>query len=214
MVPGLPTGLTGAAPRAAAGLERRRLLALAAGLALAGCAGGAPETARPEIAFAPGPPLPLAVSAIGFEEAAPATVEEGRDLRFAMPVSPAATMRRWAAERLRPAGGAGRARVVLTENRFVATPLETASGLEGLFTVEAGARYQGALALRIEIVDDPAGAGFAQAAARAERSALEDDSLARRDDLLFELLQSIAQRLARRLEREIHAHLAPWIAPG
>ena len=201
------------------GVERRRLLAAAAGLALAGCARGAERGSWPQIAFDAGPPLALAVADIRFEEAPAAPAEdpaEGgeRDLRFAMPISPAATMRRWAAERLRAAGGAGSARVVLEENRFVAVPLETTSGLEGLFTIDRSERYQGALALRVEIVDDPAGTGFARAAARASRSVAENDSLARRDEILCELLRTVAQTLAERLEREMRDHLAAWIAAG
>lgn len=197
------------------GVERRRLLAAAAGLALAGCARGAERGSWPQIAFDAGPPLALAVADIRFEEAPAAPAEgEERDLRFAMPISPAATMRRWAAERLRAAGGAGSARVVLEENRFVAVPLETTSGLEGLFTIDRSERYQGALALRVEIVDDPAGTGFARAAARASRSVAENDSLARRDEILCELLRTVAQTLAERLEREMRDHLAAWIAAG
>lgn len=201
------------------GVERRRLLAAAAGLALAGCARGAGRSSWPPIAFDAGPPLSLAVAGIRFEEA-PAAPAEGpaedgeRDLRFAMPLSPADTMRRWAAERLRAAGGAGSARVVLEENRFVAVPLETASGLEGLFAIDRSERYRGALALRVEIVDDPAGTGFARAAAHASRSVAENDSLARRDEILCELLRTVAQTLAERLEREMRDHLAAWIAAG
>ena len=197
------------------GVERRRLLAAAAGLALAGCARSAGRSSWPPIAFDAGPPLPLAVAGIRFEEAPAAPAEDGeRDLRFAMPLSPADTMRRWAAERLRAAGGAGSACVVLEENRFVAVPLETTSGLEGLFAIDRSERYRGALGLRVEIVDDPAGTGFARAAAHASRSVAENDSLARRDEILCELLRTVAQTLAERLEREMRDHLAAWIAAG
>ena len=198
------------------GATRRSLLALLAGAGLSGCAVGVERTTWPDITFQHLPPLPLGVAEIRFE--APADDREvappARDLRYAVPVSPRAAMARWSRERLRAAGGPGVAIATLTENRFVATPLETTGGVEGVFAIERAERYEGALAARVDVVGDPAGSGFASARAAATRTVGEDFSLNERERTLYDMLHGMVAALDARLEEEIRAHLARWVVAG
>jgi len=199
-----------------AGLTRRSVLAMAAAAGLTGCASSVKRTTWPDITFQHRTSLSLGVSSVAFEiTAGQAAIEPpARDIRYAMPVSPEITMRRWASERLIPLGGPGRAVVTLVEDRFVEVPLDTTGGVEGVFTIDQSERYEGILELRVEVAGDPAGSGFAQARATASRTVAEDATLNQREQTLYDMLHSIVTALDERLEQEIRANLSRWVAVG
>lgn len=198
--------------------DRRGILIAGLGSAalLSGCASSVTRTTWPDITFQHRPAIGLRVSEVQFDEAAAvATVEPpARDIRYALPVSPVITMDRWAHERLEPFGGTGRARVILMENHFVEVPLDTTSGVEGVFNIDQSERYEGALAVKVEIVGDPAGAGFVEARASASRTVPENYSLNQREETLYEMMAGIVAALDERLEQEIRANLAKWLLVG
>ena len=195
--------------------DRRGVLIAGVGTAalLSGCASSVARTTWPDITFQHRSPVGLRVSEILFDDAAAAETvgPPARDIRYALPVSPVITMDRWAHERLQPFGGPGRARVILTENRFVEVPLDTTSGVEGVFNIDQSERYEGALAVKVEIVGDPSGAGFVQARASASRTVPENYSLNQREETLFEMMAGIVTALDERLEQEIRTNLAKWL---
>ena len=206
--------------RTAPAASRRGLLGLAgaacAALLMPSCTRRAAPRTWPEISFAPARPLVLDVSEIVFVDAVspPAATPPARDMTAALPVSTVATMRRWAGERLAAAGSGGQARVSLIENRFVAWPLDTGSGIEALFTDSQSARFEGRLALRVDILGDPAGSGFAEARASASRTVPESASLEQRREVWWELAARLARELDRALREEMRSGLARWLAIG
>ncbi len=195
--------------------DRRSILIAGLGSAalLSGCASSVKRTTWPDITFQHRSPIGLRVSEILFDDAAAAATVEApaRDIRYALPVSPVITMDRWAHERLQPHGGPGRARVTLTENRFVEVPLNTTSGVEGVFNIDQSERYEGALAVKVGIEGDPSGIGSVQARATASRTVPENYSLNQREETLYEMMASIVTALDERLEQEIRANLAKWL---
>ncbi len=194
-------------------VDRRAALILAAGTFLAGCTATPLTRTLPGIAFDTGRPLLLDVAAIEFVNATgdQNTEEPLRDMRFAMHESPGSVARRWSRDRLHAAGTQGVARIILVESRFVAVPLETESGIEGIFTDEQSVRYEGSMALKFEIADHPSGHGFAEARSARSRTVPESLSLNEREDVLHTMLADIAVTLDERLEAEMREHLWRWL---
>lgn len=200
--------------------SRRHLLRLgvagAAGLVLAACETSVRRTVWPDITFAHRTPIPLSVNGIEVIDASGMLVVEppASDIRGAMPVSPLETVRAWSALRLQAAGGYGTAVVSITENRFVEVPLATKQGVEGLFSVDQSERYEGALAVRVEIVGDPSGSGYVQARVGATRTVPEDYSINQREQALYDMLAGMMKNVDERLEQEMRANLSRWILMG
>ncbi len=192
---------------------RRAFLALSAGVLLAGCAPEPVIRALPAIGFVSPAALPLDVASITFvnQVGGGAVASPARDMRPGLSEWPGQVVERWSQERLRAAGDRGEARVILLESRFVAVPLDTAETLEGLFTDEQSAAYEGSLAVRIEIVDQPSGDGFAEARSYRRQTVPESLSVVEREETLHALYQDVVTALDERLEAEMADHLWRWI---
>ena len=196
------------------GLDRRTALVLAAGALLAGCAADRAKDVLPGIVFDGREPLPLDVAAVEYVNAAARdpVAEPVRDIRLAMYETPETVARRWSRQRIRAVGTEGVARISLVESRFVAIPLETTSGIEGIFTDDQSLRYEGSMALKVEIAGHPSGHGFAEARSAQSRTVPESLSLAEREEVLHDMLAGIAATLDGRLEAEMREHLWRWLA--
>src|SRR5690606_32275074 len=129
-------------------------------------------------------------------------------IRAALPVSPIVTMRRWADQRIAPMGGYGTALLTITESRFVEVPLDTKTGVQGMFTTDQSERYEGLLAVRLEIVNDPNASGFVEARASGTRTVPEDYSINQREQALYDMVAGIVRSLDERLDQQIRSDLA------
>ena len=200
--------------------DRRGTLALAgAGLStllLGACQTSVSRTVWPDITFSHQQPIAMGIYGVEVIDASPnAPVQPpAHDIRNALPVSPLTTMDHWAHQRIAAMGGYGTARVSITENRFVEVPLDTKQGVEGLFTNSQSERYEGALAVRIDILGDPSGSGFVEARAAASRTVPEDYSINQREQALYDMIAAIVRNLDDRLVSEIRANLARWVVVG
>ena len=188
------------------------VLALLALFFMAACDTAAPpKPSFPQITFAHLPPIGLDVAQIQVEEQYAPPLREP-NVEHAMPVSPAAVARRWAADRLRPAGPSGVARVIVKDASVVAQPLKKTEGVRGLFTRDQEVRYVGNLVVEVNVeTSGGLGSGFATGAATRTVTAPETISLNRRDQILFDLAEGLAQDLNATLETNVRAHLAPFI---
>lgn len=116
-------------------------------------------------------------------------------------VTPADYLRAIARDRLRADGTAGRAIVVLQKAEVVATRVPTQGSM---FTAEVDTRYEGIMAMRIDIIGaDARPAGFAEAEVRRSREVLENASAAAR----AAVVQAIAHDLADAMNVEIEFQL-------
>ena len=128
------------------------------------------------------------------------------------PVRLSTVARRWAGERIEATGVTRVARVTLVDAAVVETALVKKKGIEGAFTTDQSERYDGAVEMRIEIVDSR-GAVEAQARAVANRSRTvpEDITLNERDQVWFEMTEAMMRDLDKELELTIRRHLARWV---
>jgi hypothetical protein len=197
-------------------------LILMAGLgALAACS-NAPDPVRfPDLTYAHLGAIRLAVARIEIVDAYRPPLA-APNVEHRMPASPAATMRRWAQDRLVAAGGPGAApggpgaapaaRFVIRDARVTETELPRTQGLQGLFTTDQGQRYDLRMEAAVEVLD-AGGRAIATASAVATRSRTiaEDASLDERERLWFAMVEEATNALTAELERRMHQNLARYI---
>jgi hypothetical protein len=199
-------------------LDRRSILILAgcggAALLLGGCSTEVSRTVWPDIGFGHEAPIGLSVLSVSFAGAAGKSDIQppAHDIEFALPVSPIDTMQRWSQQRLVAAGGSGMATVTVTEHRFAEVPLDTTTGVQGLFTNDQSERYEGTLACRVDITGNAQGNGYVEARVNASRTVPEDFNVNQREQKLYDMISDMVNALDQRLEQQIRGNLPQFLA--
>jgi hypothetical protein len=190
-------------------LSRRAVFALP--LLLAGCAATPPPPVLPELSFAHLPRIGLDVATIDVRQVYQPPLRAPH-VEHQMPLQPALAAERWARDRLRAAGAAGSARFSVLEASVIAVPLETQSGLRGLFTAEQSERYEAKLSVLLEVLS-PGGQPLAQAEARTSRVRTLGEKLTinQRHRAEFEMVEALMADLNVEMERQIRRHMERYV---
>jgi hypothetical protein len=169
-------------------------------LILAACAtGGAPQPPPPPADFAFLTRLRLDVAEVLVDDRLPPPSPNDRGPRVAVP--PAQYLRAIARDRLLADGTAGRAVATLQRAEVIEARVPTRGSL---FTTEVDARFDGRMAMRVEVIGaDGTPAGFAEADVRRSREVLESVDAAGRNAVV----QAIARDLADAMNVEIEFQL-------
>ena len=188
-----------------------RCAAVLAVVAVSACETPTPTPKYPEITFRHLDPIRLDVAEVEYVQAY-APPQKAPNVEHLFPVRLSTVARRWAGERIVATGVTRVARVTLVNAAVVETALVKKTGIEGAFTTDQSERYDGAVEMRIEIVDSR-GAVEAQARAVANRSRTvpEDITLNERDQVWFEMTEAMMRDLDRELELTILRHLAKFV---
>ena len=180
-------------------------------VALAACSSAPPKPGFPQITFGHLPPIQLDVAEIQVREQY-APPQQAPNVERVAPVSPAAVMHRWAADRLRGVGPSGAAILTVKDASIVAQPLKKTEGLRGMVTTDQEVRYVANLVVELDVsTAGGLGTGFASAAATRTVTAPENITLNQRDKILYELVEALARDLNATLEANIRAHLQPFL---
>jgi len=191
--------------------NRRTALAGLSGLVLAGCTTPSPAPRYPELTFTHLPPIRL--------DAAALEIVDGFKPRFAspnvehlMPVSPAAAMRRWAADRLRPVGRGGRIVFTIADAAVTETMLARTPGVRGVVTTDQSERYDATLKVDITVDGgDNRRRGEVSAEAMRSRTVPEGISLNEREKIWFQMTEDLATDMNGELEAAIRSFLQPFL---
>jgi len=117
-------------------------------------------------------------------------------------------LRRWAADRLRLAGGENIARLTIVDASVIETRLAGQGGLRGAFTNEQSERYQAKLKVRLEILEPNAiSRGFAMAEVSRSVTIAEDASLNEREKVWFDLIEALMTDFNVEFEKNIKKFL-------
>ncbi|UUX51941.1 hypothetical protein NUH88_09595 [Nisaea acidiphila] len=178
---------------------------------LSACETAPPATTFPELTFRHKQPIRLAVGSIEIYNEfrmpfAPPNVEHK------MPVAPGPAAERWGQDVLQAAGGPDKLVMVITDASVTETPLKRKKGLEGAFTNEQTERYDGRIAVRLEI-RTALNKRRAVAEAFATRSTTipEDASLNDRETLWYGLTEKLLDDFDTAVRPQVSAHLGDFL---
>jgi hypothetical protein len=191
-----------------AGAMFRGLLAVAACSVAMACTVPAPQQAYPPLSFAHLAPIRIDVAEVEVVDnyrpplAAP-------NVEHAFPITPAAALMRWAADRLVAAGETRTARLVIEDASVRAEPLPVREGLTGLFYKEQEVRYEGTLRAVLEVRTERGYRdSFATANVVRARTAPEAMTLNERERLFVEIVQDLVTVMNQEFEAQIRRHMA------
>ncbi|KIL98215.1 Acyl-CoA synthetases (AMP-forming)/AMP-acid ligases II [Paramagnetospirillum magnetotacticum MS-1] len=190
----------------------RLVAALVAALTASACQNTKPPMQKlPEISFANLRPFQLDVGQL---EIVSEFVATGRspNIEHLMPVSPEGAAQRWAQDRLKPVGRIGTARVIIKDAKVVEVPLAIDKGLSGAFKKEQELRYDAALDVALQILDQRGMVqGETMARATRSRTVAEGLTLNERDRVLYDISESLAKDIDQQMAQLIQNYLGRWV---
>jgi hypothetical protein len=134
------------------------------------------------------------------------------NMEHLMPIPPAMAAKRWAEERLRPEGTQRIAKLFILDGGVVEVPLKKTEGIRGFFTTDQEARYDGKLAVRLDIMDERAfRLGTASAEAVRSRTLSEKATLNEREQLYYDLTAELVRDVDGVLEKQIADNLGRFV---
>ncbi|MGB0631832.1 MAG: hypothetical protein ACPGRZ_14170 [Alphaproteobacteria bacterium] len=178
---------------------------------VSGCATDVQKPGFPQISFAHLQPIALNVARVEVENRylSPAARP---NVEHEFPVSPAAVAMNWGRDRLRAAGAAGVARVIVRRASVVEVPLKRSEGVKGLFTRDQSERYDAVIDMMAEIRDEASNVRVTvESTAKRSRSVSENISLIEREKVWFEMTEAMMSDLNTALENQIRIHMKDWI---
>jgi hypothetical protein len=191
---------------------RRLSYCLVLAIGLAACSSEPPPPKFPDIRFNREPPIQLDVARIELvSNFQPSFAAPEVEHEFAVP--PQRALENLSKDRFQAISpGSGRvARFAIDDASVREIDLPMKGGLKGAFTVQQAQRYDGHVAVRLEIIDEH-GIAVRTASAQASRSRSvdEDTTLNQRDQIWYDMSRDLAQALDQELERQIDASFYPY----
>ena len=179
--------------------------------ALAACVTTGSQPSYPEITFAHLPPIELDVAEIVYAPRYQPPIA-APNIGHEFPTPPTKAAERWIADRLVAAGTVGRAIVTIRQATGAETKLKVKNGLTGAFTTDQAWRYD----VRIEIAINAVNPNRkikaeASTVAQQSRTVPEDASLSEREDVWFDLTETVMRKFDTTFETQIRKDLAKFI---
>ena len=194
-------------------IRLRQFLALALVVTAAACSSEpAPPPKFADIHFLALPPFRLDVSQIQIDTRFQPTFQEP-NVEHEFPVPPQRAMENWAHDRLQavaPSSGYV-ARYTIVDASVRESNLPKKEGLKAIFTTQQAERYDGHVAVMLQIINPQ---GVAERTATAEaastRSVPEGITLNDRDKIWYEMTRDLMADLDRQIQRQVDATFAPF----
>ena len=193
-------------------IRLRQLLAVALVAASAACSSASPPPKFADIHFLALPPFRLAVSQIQVETQFQPTFQEP-DVEHEFPVPPQRALENWAHDRLQAVGPTTGyvARFTIIDASVRESDLKKKEGLKAVFTTQQSERYDGHVAVQLQIINPQ---GIAERSASAEatvsRSVPEGITLNERDKVWYDMTRDLMADLDRQLQKQVDASFAPF----
>lgn len=192
-----------------------RRFSLLAALALAACTQDVAVQELPEMTFNHLDPINLRVVDMQFarNEVLVEHPEGTREVGPSLPTPPDVALRRWAQDRLKPAGASeGTARFTILRATVTRTDLETETGVTSLFKKQVNERYDAAVEAILEVLGT-GGIRRAVVSAEATRTLTvrEDESVASRRRILYEMMERLMADFDKQMEENIRRNMTEWL---
>jgi len=188
------------------------IAALALPAALTGCAMPAAQQGFANLSYRHLAPINLAVGSFTVETRYIPPLKPPHVEHLA-PVPPYKAARQWGLDRIHAMGGAMRARMVILDASIVEVKLKVKGGIVGACMREQAVRYDGKLAVLLEILD-PSGRQRAFVTAHANRSQTvpEGATIAARERVWFAITEDMMRQINTKLETNIAKFFGPYMA--
>ena len=175
------------------------------------CETAAPPPRLPQMSFAHLPPIKLDVMRVETNSEFQPSFQ-APNVEHLFPTSPEMAARRWVQDRVQPTGRGRLARFIIHEASAVETKLKTDKGFGGNFKNEQSERYDLSLSASLQVLDERH-MPVATASARVTRSrtVAEDTSLAQREQIWFEITETMMKDFDREIEIAIRQYMASFI---
>lgn len=175
------------------------------------CATSAPPQRFPEITFSHLPKIELDVAEIVYAPRYQPPIA-APNIGHEFPVPPAAAAERWIADRLVAVGRVGQAKLTVRDATATETKLKVKSGLTGAFTTDQAWRYDARIEMAIEAVNPNLKLrAQASTAATQGRTVPEDATLSEREEVWFEITETVMRQFDEAFEARIRKDLAKFI---
>ena len=188
-----------------------RYVIVTALLILTGCAAEVPVQSFPQITFRHLQPLDLRVVDIQVNQDLPAPA--ANNVTASLPASPALALSQWAQDRLRLAGSTrATARFTILAAQVLRKNLKVEGGLTAVFKKQVDQQFDGLVEAKLEIFDER-GIRRAMARAKTERviTVREDDTIADRRQMLFEMTEKMMADFDKEMEKAVRRHFIEWL---
>ena len=191
----------------------RRLAIPSVALLLAACSSAPPPPRFPDIHFLNEPPIALDVGSVEVVSNFQPTFR-APDVEHEFAIPPQRALENLAHDRYRPTmvQPDRRARFTIDDASVREVPLPLSGGVQGALTREQEARFDAHAAVKIEILDAN---GFVERTASAEatssRTVPEGITLNERDQVWYEITQSLAHDIDRELARQVLTIFPPYV---
>ena len=162
----------------------------------------------PEIGFSHQTPILLNVASVSVKKM-PSAPAKG-SVEYELPVRLSTVAERWARERIKPVGRQGTATVTIEQAQLVEERLKKTGGIKGAFTTDQTERYRATLAMSVSVVE-PSGQAQARASGNRVRTVPEDATLADREKVWFQMVESLSRNVDRELEAQMRKHMNQYI---
>lgn len=176
---------------------------------LGGCDTPVPSRSFPDISFSHKTPYNLDVAKIEVETN-PAPAPDKGTVVHELPVSLTAVAEKWARQRLKAVGQSGVAVVKVEKASVIEERLKKTGGIRGAFTTDQTERYIGELEMSVSIADNR-GQASARAGSTRTRTIAEDATLAEREKLWFNMVETLARGMDAEMDQQIPAHLTNYL---
>ena len=188
-----------------------QVVVLASFLVMAACGSHQPGSLNRDIAFTHLEPYLLDVANLEIVNTYKPPFKDPF-VEHLVPVSPSAAAWKWATHLLRPVGDEGTVRVTILDAKVVGEVLEVNQDLKSLFTSEQAARYDARIEITIDILDDRRiSRAYVSGEATASSTVSEDASLAERDEIMVELMETLFGTFHPIIARQIEQFLKPYL---
>ena len=135
------------------------------------------------------------------------------NITASLPASPALALSQWAQDRLRLAGSTrATARFTILAAQVLRKNLKVEGGLTAVFKKQVDQQFDGLVEAKLEILDER-GIRRAMARAKTERviTVREDDTIADRRQMLFEMTEKMMADFDKEMEKAVRRHFMEWL---
>jgi hypothetical protein len=178
---------------------------------LGGCDTPATRPVFPDIHFTELPRLRLDVAAIDIKDEFQPSFREP-NVEHLFPVTPEHAAENWAKDRLQAVGTTGRARVRIINASVKEVELPKTQGLTGAFTTDQAERYDAAIEMSIDILNDR---GFAErtvsAGATRSQSVAEGITPNDREQVWYNMTKALMADLNQNLEKQMRDYFGNYL---